>query len=150
MFFFHNISKLATGIYNCILLAHTFMHYLNHSLFHSRTHLFNCNHSLVHSRIFTRFHSLTYSRAHLFTHSFFHSLTLMCTTDCHLLDHTLKCNHSQAVTNKIFVAFYIGMIASTVIAVKVRSWIGVPTMCNLLLTDSFAEIGLLRTGAKLS
>ena len=55
----------------------------------------------------------------------------MCTTDCHLLDHTLECDHSQTVTNKSFVAPSIGMIASTVIAAKVRSWIGASTVCNV-------------------
>ena len=40
------------------------------------------------------------------------------------------------------------MIASTVIAVKVRSWIGAPTVSNLLLTDFFAGIGVLGTGLK--
>ena len=48
-----------------------------------------------------------------------------------------------------FVAPYIGMIASTVIAVKVRSWSGAPTVCNLLPTDSSAGIGVLRTGLKI-
>ena len=37
----------------------------------------------------------------------------------HLLTHT-ECNHAQTVTNKIYVAPYIGIIASTVIAMKVR------------------------------
>ena len=73
----------------------------------------------------------------------------MCTL-CDLLDHTLECNHSQTVTIKIFVAPYIGMIAYTVSAVKVRSWIRASTVCNLLLTDSFAGIGVLGTGLEIS
>ena len=40
----------------------------------------------------------------------------------------------------------LGMIVRTVIAVKVRSWIGAPTLCNLLPIDSFAGIGVLRNG----
>ena len=103
--------------------------------------------------MFVRAQSFTHSLFHSLTHPLIHSLTyshtVMRTTDCHLLDLTLECNHSQTVTNKIFVAPCIGMIASTVIAVKVCSWIGAPTVCNLLPTDSFAGIGVLRTGLKI-
>ena len=112
----------------------------------------NYLHTLPHTHSLTNFltHSLFHPLTHTLIHSLTYSLTVMCTTDCHLHDHTLKCNHSQTVTNKIFVAPYIRMIASTVIAVQVLSWIGAPTVCNLPPTDSFAGIGKLRTGVKLS
>ena len=134
-------------------------HSFTPSLFHSLT---SPMHSLIlslpllrsHSLFYALTHSYTRSLTHVFTHSFahslFHSLTFMCPTDCHLLDHTIECNHSQTVTNKIFVAPYIKMIANTVIAMNVPCWIGAPTVCNLLPTESFAGIGVLGTGLRLA
>ena len=68
-----------------------------------------------------------------------HVCVCVCVCDC-------MCDYNTLIViNKIYVAPYTGMIASTVIAVKIRSWIGAPTVCDLLPTDSFAGIGVLRT-----
>ena len=58
--------------------------------------------------------------------------------------------HSLICYYTVIVAPYIGMIASTVIAMRIRRWIGAPTVCDLLPTDSFAGIGVLRTRINLA
>ena len=110
---------------------------LTHSLTHSFTH--SLLHSLTHSLI----HSLTYSSTRDSAHCCVHYRLSPARPHSWMQSFT-NC-HKQNIRGTLH-----WMNARTVIAVKVRSWIGAPTVCNLLPTDSFAGIGVLRTKLKIS
>ena len=74
-----------------------------------------------------------------------HSITSVCNTAFHLLAHECRYISLYAITyevskTKMLVASYSGMIAISVIPMKVRSWIVASAVGNLLPTDNLAKL----------
>ena len=145
---FPNLQQAVTTASHSLANSHTLSltHLIIHSHFHSFTH--SSTHSSTHSLILSLAHSHTYSLAHLLLHTLTHALlwalpTVTCST-------TLL----NAITHKLSQTKYSWPLTLEWLLVLWLWWRAVAgwalTVCNLLPTDSFAGIGVLRTGLKIS